>query len=202
MIKAIIFDFGNVIYKFDNDIFIKSISNYTDKKPDKLKKIIYTDTNFCHLYETGQISSDAFYQEIIKLCQLDISKGDFIKAYTNIFTPIPFIIDLIRRLNSRYRLALLTNTGEWDYEYIIKTSPVYALFDVVVLSYKVKIKKPNQKIYYITLDRLRLEPNECLYIDDRREFIQASSLMNIKGIQYQTADLLIHNLRNKYNIKI
>lgn len=202
MIKAIIFDFGNVIYKFDNDIFIRTISNFTDKGPDTLKKIIYEDTNLSHQFETGQISSDSFYREVKKIGGLDISKEDFVTAFTNIFSPIPQTIDLIRRLNSRYRLALLTDTNEWDYERIIKTSPIFSLFDVVILSYKFKIKKPDQKIFFITLDRLRLKPGECLYIDDKREFIRAASLININGIHYQTADLLIHKLRSNYKINI
>ena len=95
MIKAIIFDFGNVICSFDNNIFLKKISKYMNLSFEELNKLIYKESNLTKLYETGLITSEEFYNEIVKLCNLNISKKKFIECYTNIFTPIESTIELI-----------------------------------------------------------------------------------------------------------
>ena len=60
MIKAVISDFGNVICKFDNGVFLKKISKYTDKSILELYYLIYTNSELPVLFETGKISSDEF----------------------------------------------------------------------------------------------------------------------------------------------
>jgi FMN phosphatase YigB (HAD superfamily) len=81
MIKAIIFDFGNVICHFDNNIFLEKISSFTDKTASELNDLIYNSTDFPRQYETGLISSDKFFNEIKRRCDLSMSKIEFIKSY-------------------------------------------------------------------------------------------------------------------------
>ncbi len=195
MIKAIIFDFGNVIYNFDNNIFLERISRYTDKTAYELDDLIYNSTDLSEQYETGLISSDRFFNEITSRCGLSMSKTEFIKAYTDIFTPIRTTINLIRRLKSIYKIALLSNTNKWDFEYIIKTCEVYNLFDAVSLSFKVKAMKPDNKIYLDSISKLRLKPEECVYIDDIERNAEAAIQIEINGIHYVFYDGLISSLK-------
>ncbi len=120
MIQAIIFDFGNVIYHFDNNIFLENISSFTDKTASELNDLIYNSTDLPRRYETGLMSSDKFFNEIKKTCDLTMSKIEFIKAYTDFSTPIQTTISLIRSLKNKYNIELLSNTNKWDFEYLIK----------------------------------------------------------------------------------
>ncbi len=193
MIKAIIFDFGNVIYHFDNNIFLEKISNSSDKTASELSELIY-NSDLPIQYETGLISSEKFFNEITRICDLSISKIKFIKVYTDIFTPIQTTINLIRSLKCIYKIALLSNTNEWDFEHIIKTCEVYNLFDAVSLSFKVKAMKPDNRIFLDSISKLKLKPEECVYIDDIERYVEAAKQIGINGIHYVSYEKLISSL--------
>ncbi len=195
MIKAIIFDFGNVICHFDNNIFLERISSFTNKTASELNHLIYNSTDLPRQYETGLISSDKFFNEITRICNLSMSKTEFILAYTDIFTPIRTTINLIIRLKSIYKIALLSNTNKWDFEHIIKTCEVYNLFDAVSLSFKVRAMKPDNKIFLDSITKLRLKPEECIYIDDIERYVVAAKRVGINGIHYVSHDKLISSLK-------
>jgi len=194
MIKAIIFDYGNVISALDNNLFLKEISGHSEKTLSELRELIYVKSEHPRQYETGLISSDEFFIQIKQLCGLSISKTDFIKAFTGIFTPIQSTLELIERLKPDYRLGLLSNTNEWDFKYEIEEIKVFDLFDTVTVSYKVKAMKPDNKIYLDALNKLRLQPEECIYIDDIKEYSDAASAIGIRGVHYTDHESLINSL--------
>lgn len=199
MIQAIIFDFGNVICRFDNTIFVQNISKITGKSAMELHEMIYTSSDVTRRYETGLISSEEFLDEISRMCALSISKADFIQSFTGIFTPNTEIMELIRKIKGSYKIGLLSNTNEWHFEYIIRLCAVYDLFDSVTLSYRVKAMKPDVRIYEDALNKLNAKADECVYIDDIEKYIQAANVIGMQGIHYQSHQVLIHTL-NKLDI--
>jgi len=201
MIKALIFDFGNVICKFDNNIFIKKISKYTNKSIPELNKLIYQKTSLPKQYETGLITSHEFFKKIKKLCTLKITRSEFIKAYTNIFTPIKTTFDLIKKLKLNYKLSLLSDTSKWDFNYGIKPVKIFKLFDTVSLSFKVKQMKPGKKLFFDALNKLDLEPKECIYIDDIKKYAKVANLIGINPIHYTSHKKLINSLK-KLDVQI
>lgn len=200
MIKAVIFDFGNVICKFDNTTFLDRISDHTHLSAQELEKIIYTDSDLTEKYETGIISSDEFYKKIVKKCNLSISKPAFIRAYTGIFTPISSTIDLIKKIEGNYKIGLLSNTSEWDYRYAIKKIDIFPLFGAVSVSFKVQAMKPRPEIYIDMVSKLHVKPEECIYIDDIKSYMVAAKEIGLNGIHYTSYAGLIQGLR-RYNLK-
>ena len=195
MIKAIIFDFGNVISTFNNKLFLEKISKHSDKSIDDLNRIIYSESNLPKKYETGKISSDDFFDEIVNECALNISREDFIEAYTNIFSPIDSTFELIKKLNESYRIALLSNTSEWDFVYGIKKISVFDLFEKITLSFEVGEMKPNEKIFEDSLKKLGLKPEECVYIDDVKEYADKAIKLGMFGVNYISYEKLLQDLR-------
>ena len=197
--KAIIFDFGNVVCEFDNNIFLRKISEFTNKSPSELNQLIYLPSDLPRRYEAGSVSSDQFFNEISKRCNLSMSRSEFIKAYTDIFTPIETSFELIRSLKSQYKLALLSNTSEWDFEFGIRPIEVFDLFDAVSLSFEVGASKPAKKIFYDCLTKLSVEPEECIYVDDVEEYVRAAQRIGIHAIHYTSHANLRHSLK-KLNV--
>jgi putative hydrolase of the HAD superfamily len=62
-----------------------------------------------------------------------------------------------------YRLGLISNCGE-DEAKPWPESPLAPLFDTVLFSCEVKLKKPDRRIYELCAQRLGVEPDECLYV--------------------------------------
>lgn len=129
-----------------------------------------------------------------------MSKSELINAYINIFTPIPTTFDLIRKLKKRYKIGLLSNTGEISFEHVIKPVEVFELFDTITLSFEVKAMKPAKEIYFDALEKLNLEPEECVYMDDIEEFAEAATKLGIHGIHYTSHERLVGELK-RLNVK-
>jgi putative hydrolase of the HAD superfamily len=194
MINGIIFDFGNVICSFDIRPFLEGLSRFSRKSITELRSLINESMDIATQYESGMMSSDEFYATISAKCRLTMPKPDFISAYCGIFTPIPSTFDLIRKLKTRYRLGLLSNTSEWHFEYGIKPVEVFPLFDAVTLSFEVKALKPARKIYDDVLHKLELPPERCAYIDDIGEYVEAAQQMGIHSIHYGGHEKLVSAL--------
>jgi len=195
MIRAIIFDYGNVISSVDNDRFLEEIAKSSGKTGAELNTIIDANANLLRGFETGTISPDTFFYGFVKSVGLDMGKNEFIQLFTGRFTPVVETHNLIRSLKPGYKLALLSNTNEWDFEYEIRKSPVFPLFDTVTASFQVGAMKPDKKIYLDALDKLNAMPEECVYIDDIKEYIDAACDLGIRGIHYTSHEELIGGLR-------
>ncbi|HCV44237.1 MAG TPA: hypothetical protein DGH68_12185 [Bacteroidetes bacterium] len=195
MIKAVIFDFGNVICRFDNKIIFEKVSVHTGKSVSELETIVYGAPDLILGYERGTISSDEFYGGLKTMFGLQMSKAEFIRVYTDKFTPIAETFDLIRKLKGRYKLGLLSNTSEWDFEYGIRTVAVFPLFDSITVSFQVHALKPDKNIYLDALTKLDVHPHECVYIDDIEGFAEAARELGIHAVHYRSPEQLEESLK-------
>jgi putative hydrolase of the HAD superfamily len=193
MIQAVIFDFGNVICAFDNDVFLRNLLCHTDRRFGDLKKAIYA-SDLPARYETGRISSEDFFREAARRGNLSVSREDFFKAFTGIFTPIPSTFRLIRELKKRYKIGLLSNTNEWHYEHYFKQVEIFPLFDSVTLSFEVKEMKPGEGIYLDAVGKLQARPEECVYIDDIEAYAEGARRLGLQGIRYVSHGALLESL--------
>ncbi|MEW6600373.1 MAG: HAD family phosphatase [Nitrospirota bacterium] len=194
MIKAIIFDYGNVISSVDNDRFLEKVSRATGKTGDELSALIRAKSDLLKRYETGSINTDMFYEQFVKSGGLDLTKDEFISLFTGRFRPIHETRELIRKLKSGYRLGLLSNTNELDFEYEIRRCGVFDLFDAVSVSFKIGAMKPDRKIYLDALGKLNISPQESVYIDDIKEYADAAGVLGINGIHYTSHEALAEAL--------
>lgn len=100
--------------------------------------------------------------------------------------PNPGMIDLIREVRrDGYRAALLTNNvKEWEATWR-SMLPVDELFETVVDSAFVGCRKPDPPIYHLTLERVGLEPEQCIFIDDMEINIDAANEIGIHGVHFR-----------------
>lgn len=195
MIRAVIFDFGNVICSFDNDAFLRTLTRHTGKTFEDLKASLY-GSDLPARYESGRVTSEEFYREAAARGELSISRDEFFGAFGRIFTPIPATFALIRELKKRYRIGLLSNTNEYHYERYFKRVEIFPLFDSVTLSFEVKAMKPDERIYRDALGKLGLRPGECAYIDDIEAYAEGARRLGMEGIRYETHESLLASLEN------
>lgn len=193
MIRAVIFDFGNVICSFDNDTFLRSLLRYTDKRFEELKAAIYA-SDLPVRYESGLISSEEFFREAAARGGLSVPREEFFRAFGAIFTPIPSTFRLIRDLKEKYKIGLLSNTNEFHYERYFRKVEIFPLFDSVTLSFEVKAMKPDERIYRDAVGKLRVLPGECVYVDDIEANAEGANRLGMRGIRYVTHPSLLDSL--------
>jgi len=202
MIKAIIFDFGGVcFYPGNTTQLIKEAFFHSKLSKTRLlfllldikkRKMI---ANAVHEFNSGLMSEKIFWEKTKKITNYEFDEREMKKNILSLYKPIKPVINLIKRLKKKYKIGLLTNNNVW-LEEINKKYKLYRLFDEIVNSFDVKATKPSKKIYSIILKKLNVKPNECIFIDDKKENVVAAEKIGMKGIVYKTPENLVKQLRS------
>jgi len=190
MIRAVVFDFGNVLCRFDPMRMADNLAPYSALPADELRSLILAPSELGLRYESGLISSVEFFKNAVEACRLRITEAEFIRAFCDIFTPIPKMLDWVRRLHGNVKLGLLSNTNEWHYLHGIRTVDVFPLFDAVTLSFQVKAMKPDPAIFRDLSANLDLPPEECFYTDDMVSYVKAARALGFHAAPFTTPEAL------------
>ena len=120
----------------------------------------------------------------------------FFNTWFRVLQPIDEMQRWIDELkNQGYHLYILSNAPVIFEEYVTNYSFV-KLFDGSVFSGSIKIAKPDTKIYQYLMDKYQLNKEECLFIDDKLENVEASREFGMDAIVYH------NNLEEIINIVI
>jgi putative hydrolase of the HAD superfamily len=191
---AVIFDFGGVMTE-------PLFRNRGDIHPEYLSLLAFflndfrdvyhlpTGAHDLHLLETGKLSDDEFFDRMCKrYAEAGNEPVDARMAQRLIFgqgmIACSAMVDAARQIKGAgYRTALLTNIsrdGEPMWRGLI---PVDELFDVVIDSSRVGLRKPDRRIYELTCERLGADPSRCLFIDDLACNVDAAAELGMTTIQ-------------------
>ena len=195
MIKAVIFDLGNVIVKVDREDMFKKFASTSKKSRQEIEDYYYKPWTR-NAFENGRITSKEFYHKFTNYLEIDMRFNEFKKTYCDIFSLNNDVAQVIKKLKKKFRLILLSNTDELHFEYIKKKYKIVNIFDVHVLSYKVGHSKPNPLIFLDALKKAKAMPFSCLYFDDISIYVYSARLMGIRAFQYKNFEKLVEDLRN------
>ena len=120
--------------------------------------------------EKGEISQAEFLRRVDAEMGEQRSLDGMVDVYFDHLERNPEMIDLMRDLRGRgLRMALLTNNvREWEPRWRALLPEIDEVFDVVVDSAFVGMRKPEPEIYTLTVERLGdgLQPADCVFVDD------------------------------------
>ncbi len=194
-IKAIVSDLGNVIVKVHWSRFCSKMAKQCDYSQKDIHNTIVR-SKLKDKYELGLLTSKEFYKQVVSKLKSDLDYKRFALFWSDIFTPNKPVIEILKKLKTRYPLFLLSNTGELHFNYIKPRCPILSLFNGFVLSYKVSLAKPDRRIYQKAIELTGCKPEECVYIDDIKEYSDVASRVGMRGINYKTTAQLKKELKN------
>jgi putative hydrolase of the HAD superfamily len=198
IIRNIIFDLGNVLIYFDYEYFFdKLIKLEKHLSKSALKKFISEKKLGSRLF-TSNITNREYFRILKKKFCLKTGFNDFIYIYSDIFWENKEMKKLIEDLyrGGRYNLFLFSNTDPAHFSFITRNFPFINLIDKKVLSFKIKMMKPQKKAFRYILEKYKLKADETLYIDDLRENTLAAKNAGINSIQYTKHKPFVKKLKN------
>lgn len=188
MIKNVIFDFGDVIAKFDPDMLIGAFTE--DEKERHVLKDAFFGREFWSRLDEGTMKYGEFREKVLEILpeKLHNTANEILDNWYTAMPVMSGVPDFIRELKSEgYHLYILSNASE----FFAEKSPYFGVnqeFDGIVFSARVKMVKPNPEIYHYVLATYHLNPDECLFLDDRPANIAAAENVGIHGIVF-TGDI-------------
>ncbi len=185
MIKVLIFDLGNVLFFFDQEKSIKEVAKVC-RVPEEQIRSILIENGLIYKYEKGEIETTDFLTIFQKKLNKSIDFEKLVMAASDIFTPndeLDLILIKAKRLG--LKLVLLSNTNELHYSFLEANFSILKVFDAKVLSYQLKMSKPDKAIFEAAIKVAGTFPEECFLTDDTAENIEAAKQCGIDAVQFK-----------------
>lgn len=178
-IKGLAFDFWGVIAKkqFPLDEYLRKINVSPEKYNAKIYKLVIKA-------DLGQITSQEFVKGCSEIIGIDLPYEKCRAIYREDLMN-KSLVRLVRAIKGKYKIAILTNNIKDHVDTLIHKSPLDDLFDHVVTSYDVGYRKPAPEIYEALIEKMKLKPEEILFLDDDQRNLPEAQKQGIKSLLYK-----------------
>jgi putative hydrolase of the HAD superfamily len=200
-IEAVIWDFGGVLTtspfeaftRFETDrglpadiIRRTNASNHRENAWAKFERAEVDIDTFDHLFATESLALGA---EVRGKDVLPLLSGDL----------RPEMVEALRRVKAKFKTGCITNnlpansigsTGGRS----LYVAEVMALFDHVIESAKIGLRKPDPRIYQMMVEALDVDPKNCVYLDDLGVNLKPARELGMTTIKVLNASQAIDEL--------
>jgi putative hydrolase of the HAD superfamily len=171
-IKAIIFDLTGVLFP---------VQPWVGERPDredllKIKKVA------SDIYDKNLISKEYLKEKIF---QADYSQEQLEAIYNSLTVIDENVLDLVKKLSEKYPLYSIANEVEKWTDIREDLYGFRKYFKKLYISSEVGMRKPEEGIYKLFLTETGLQPEECLFIDDKPINIEAAKNLNFQTFLYK-----------------
>jgi putative hydrolase of the HAD superfamily len=157
-----------------------------------------------HSLERGEIDPPEFERQLAaRLRTVDGGPVEPVGLLQRMFTGYggvsepPPLIDAVRRVKAAgHATALLSNSWGMDYP----RDGWSDLFDVVVISGEVGMRKPEPEIYQLTVDQLGVPAQQCAFVDDLRPNVRAAAELGMVGIHHTSDAVTLAELAGLFGV--
>jgi len=200
MKRAVVCDFGGVL----TTPLIESFLHYQEQSGIPFQDVVAamgriterTGLNPLHELEKGAITEDEFLSSIEAEMGGGVSLRELHLVYFDHLQPNEEMIEFVRslRVDRGLRSALLTNNvREWEAKWRSMLPQIDEIFEVVVDSAFVGMRKPDPRIYELTVERLGdgIGAADCVFIDDVDVNCDAARSLGMAAVQFRSTEQAI-----------
>lgn len=177
--KAIILDMYGVIVKQTGDDFVPYVQQaFPELEPEEILKP-------WNKADIGELSS-------LEIWAAAGFQGDLEKIERNYLDTIELndgFLDFVQAVRNKYKLAIISNDSSRWSKYLREKFNINQYFDVISISGDLKIRKPDERIFRLTIEKLAVNAAECLYVDDRRGYLGAASKLGMDTILFNSRNV-------------
>ena len=195
MIKTIIFDLGGIFFEVNWEEVNKELVNKVNVPifPKEGRYEFYLD------FALGKISSKEYFDKLLKTVNSSVKRENLKKAYKEAYINNTKInenmLKLAKELHKRYNLICITNTNEF-HKKINESRGLFKEFDNVFSSFELGKIKNTKNIFIEVLEKLNLNAEDCIFIDDKEENIEIARSVGVNSILFKYFDQLVNELKN------
>jgi putative hydrolase of the HAD superfamily len=209
MIEAVIWDFGGVLTTSPFEAFARfekergfpidiirntNAANHLENAWAKFERAEVDVETFDRLFaqESRQFGAEVRGKEVLPLLQGDLR---------------PEMVEALKRIKATCKTGCITNnlpanamgssSGRTLY-----VAEVMALFDHIIESAKIGLRKPDPRIYRMMIEALQVDPAKCVYLDDLGVNLKPAREMGMTTIKVVTAAQALAELEAATGMKV
>ncbi|MGX1317923.1 putative hydrolase of the HAD superfamily [Bradyrhizobium sp. USDA 377] len=208
-IEAVIFDFGGVLTSSPFEAFTRfeterglpadiirrtNAANHLENAWARFERAEVDIETFDRLFaeESRALGAEVRGRDVLPLLQGDLR---------------PEMVEALKRIKSQFRTGCITNnlpanaigsmTGRSLY-----IAEVMVLFDHVIESAKIGLRKPDPRIYRLMVETLKVDPKNCVYLDDLGVNLKPAREMGMTTIKVTSGAQAIADLEKATGLKL
>ncbi|WP_167771934.1 HAD-IA family hydrolase [Bradyrhizobium frederickii] len=208
-IEAVIFDFGGVLTSSPFEAFARfetarglpvdiirrtNAANHLENAWAKFERAEVDIETFDQLFaeESRALGAEVRGRDVLPLLQGDLR---------------PEMVEALKRIKAQFKTGCITNnlpanaigslTGRSLY-----IAEVMVLFDHVIESAKIGLRKPDPRIYALMVDTLKVDPRNCVYLDDLGVNLKPAREMGMTTIKVTSGAQAIAELEKATGLKL
>ena len=198
MVEAVLFDFGGVILSSPFEAFAEYEAEI-GLPPDTIRKINSTnpDTNAWAKFERREVDPQEFarlFEEEALLLGHELDAQRILEGLHG--TVRPAMVEALSNCASKFKTAMLTNniTPMREQGLDEEVKKVVEIFDILVESSIEGCRKPEERFYEIACERLAVNPESCVFLDDLGINLKPARAMGMKTIKVVEPEKAIEEL--------
>ena len=181
--KYFLFDIGNVLVDFE---FVKQLEGIAAGTGRSVEPLSDRDREMQDAVERGRITDAEFVAYLNEAKGLSWGVGDLVNIWRGTYTTNKFGRSLFDdAVKAGIPIYLLSNLAQHHTDALEGNWPGF--FDHVdgrFFSYEMEARKPEPTIYRQTLERLGVDGEQCFFIDDMAENVEAAREIGIQAHQF------------------
>lgn len=204
-VRAVLWDFGGVVLTSPFDAF----NRYEDSAGlprDTIRRLNATnpDTNAWARFERNEVDTDGF----AAIFETEAAAAGHVLDAAAILAALdgevrPQMVEALRRLKAAgFGQALLTNNVRPMGSRQAAHTDILAMFDAIVESSVVGIRKPEPRFYEIALEMMGITANQAVFLDDLGINLKPAAAMGIRTIKVKDPDLALTELETVVGIAL
>jgi epoxide hydrolase-like predicted phosphatase len=186
MIKAMIFDFGGVLVRTENDNARRAWDERLGLPTGSVERVIHHSDLWIQA-QLGRITPKAYWDGVAEM--LYMRREDIPELRRDYFSGDRLnykLVALIRDLKAAgYGLALLSNDSI-QLEAKLRDLEIDTLFDHVLVSALIGVMKPDPTAYRVALQALDVAASEAVFIDDSLVNVRAAQTLGIHTVLFRS----------------
>ena len=182
--RTVVFDVGEVLVDFNEDDAFKAMNIPEDAKA-AIRETLHMvwkspeKTDFVTLEEEKEMMKEALEEKYHKY--IDTVYDTFPK-YNKLFPNWKNFIMMFKKRG--FKIYILSNWSKWDWDQKANKDRLFEFLDYVdgaIVSWMVKVKKPDQRIYEALFNKYNIDPNDCIFFDDREDNRRVGDKMGMES---------------------
>ena len=195
MIRTVIFDIGNVLAGFEWKAFFHKFG-FSDEILQRIGKATVGSSDWAE-YDRGALTDEEVIERFVKNDpgigkEIRESLADIHGMLLRYDYAVPWIKELKEK---GYQVLVLSNFASRAYEDCKEVLDFLDYVDGGILSYREKVIKPEPEIYQLLIDRYRLIPEECVFLDDTEKNLTAAAEFGIHVIHFENREQAVEELK-------
>ena len=198
-IRAVLFDFGGVLYKTPDRRWMKKWQRFLGLGKDEvISSIIVSqdESPYVQAVMEGRIPESEIWERMGRRWRLSPMLVRWLKRSTMSRQRLnQEVTSFLASLRPTYRTGILSNAGSDARTMFTSIFGFDRLVDEMIISAEEGIAKPDERIYRIALDKLGVEAGETVFLDDLAVNVKAARQLGMKAVQFQGTSQALSEIR-------